>query len=74
MGTPGKAALSMAATMPVSARLAAMERSIERVRMTAIWPSARIIKIDVSLKTVARLTGRAKPGAGPPCARAGARR
>ena len=32
-----------------------MDRSIERVRMTAIWPSARMIRIEVSLKTVARL-------------------
>ena len=39
-----------------------MDRSIERVRMTAIWPSARMIRIEVSLKTVARLAGRAKPG------------
>lgn len=49
IGRPGKAAFSIAATMPESARLAAIERSMQRVRITAIWPSARMIRIDVSL-------------------------
>ena len=52
IGIAGAVALSMAVHMPTSARLAAMDRSMQRVRMTAICPSARIISIDVSLKTL----------------------
>ena len=37
--------------MPVKHRLDAIDRSIERVRITTIWPSARMIRIEVSLKT-----------------------
>ena len=33
-----------------------------RVRITTIWPSARMIRIEVSLKIVSRLPGAAKPG------------
>ncbi|MCY1303054.1 hypothetical protein D9M70_527430 [compost metagenome] len=49
IGRPGKAAFSIAATMPESARLAAIERSMQRVRIPAIWPSARMMRIEVSL-------------------------
>ena len=52
----------MAVTMPVSARLAATERSMHLVRITVIWPSASMIRIEVSLKTLPRFRGRAKPG------------
>ena len=48
--------------MPVSARLAATERSMHLVRITAIWPSASMIRIEVSLKTLPRFAGVAKPG------------
>ncbi|MCY1251177.1 hypothetical protein D9M72_649100 [compost metagenome] len=49
IGRPGNAAFSIAATMPESARFAAIDRSMQRVRITAIWPSARMIRIEVSL-------------------------
>jgi hypothetical protein len=49
--------------MPVNDRFAATDRSMDLVRITAIWPSARIIRMDVSLKMLARLSGEAKPGA-----------
>ncbi len=62
-GMPGKAALVIATAMPVKARLAATERSMDFVRMTAIWPSARMMRMEVSLKMLTRLPGRPKPGA-----------
>jgi len=62
MGMPGMAAFSIATTMPLSARLAAMERSMQRVRITAVWPSARMMRMAVSLKTWARLSGLMNPG------------
>src|SRR4051812_3340369 len=62
-GTDGNAAFSIATAIPVKERLAATERSMDLVRITAIWPSARMIRMDVSLKILARLLGEEKPGA-----------
>ena len=56
-GKPGKATLIIDTTMPVSARLAATERSMHLVRITIIWPMARRISGEVSLNTSARFDG-----------------
>ena len=61
-GMPGDATLMSATTMPVSARLAATDRSMHLVRMTIICPSAKRISGEVSLKTPARLDGVIKAG------------
>ena len=62
IGIEGMDALSMAVHMPVSARLDAIDRSIQRVNMTAIWPSAKMINIDVSLNTPSSDAGDANAG------------
>src|SRR4051812_15945807 len=49
--------------MPEKARLAATDRSIDLVRITIIWASARMIRIAVSLKMPDRLPADPKPGA-----------
>ena len=61
IGSPGTATFSIATAMPVSARFAATDRSMQRVRMTTIWPKARMINGAVSLNTLAKLDGATKP-------------
>ena len=56
-GSPGIATLIIETTMPVRARFAATLRSIQRVRITIIWPMANRISGAVSLKTLARFDG-----------------
>ena len=61
IGRPGIATLTIATAIPVSARFAATDRSMQRVRITTICPNARIISGAVSLNTLARLDGVTKP-------------
>ena len=61
-GISGCAALSMATAMPVNVRLAAIDRSMDLVRITTICPSERMTKIAVSLNTDTRFAGLAKAG------------
>jgi hypothetical protein len=58
----GRARLNSAASIPHSARLAAIERSIPRTRITSIWPSASMMRMAVSSSNPARFAGAAKPG------------
>jgi hypothetical protein len=53
--TSGNAWLKSAAHIPVKARFAATDRSIERVRSTGIWARARRIRIEVSSSRLFRL-------------------
>ncbi len=61
MGKPGMATLIMATAMPVRARLAATDKSMQRVRITTICPNASMINGAVSLNTLARFPGATKP-------------
>ena len=60
-GRSGAATLIIAQTMPVRARFAATDRSIQRVRITTICPSARMISGEVSVNTPIRFDGATKP-------------
>ena len=62
-GMPGYAAFRSATIMPDKARVAAIDRSIERVRITTIWPKARITRIEVLLNISSKLEVAPKPGA-----------
>jgi len=62
-GRPGWARATIAVSIPVRARLAATERSMPRVRITAIWASAIMNRKAVSFMVPARLSGVTNTGA-----------
>ena len=49
-------------SIPESARLEATDKSIARIKITIIWLKARIIRIEVSVKTSDMLLGVTKRG------------
>ena len=57
IGIAGCAAFSIATTMPVKQRLEAIDRSIDRVRMTTIWPSARMHQDRGVVEDLAQIVG-----------------
>ena len=59
---PGKARLNSAASMPHSARFAAMDRSMPRTRITSIWPSASMMRIAVSSSSAGEIARRGEAG------------
>ena len=61
-GTPGCAAFSMATAIPLKHRFDAIDRSSDRDTITAIWPSASMMRSEVSLKTCTRFAGLMKSG------------
>ena len=54
--------------IPESAKLDATDKSMARIKMTIIWLRARIIKIEVSVRTSEILEGVTKRGLAKPTA------
>ena len=62
IGRSGAMPFVIATIIPERARLAATERSMHFVKITIIWPMAKIIRGEVSLNTANNFLGSIKAG------------